>query len=47
MNNLANFLQAISFSAKKHRYQTRKGVDGEPYINHPSRLRIFLQILVK
>jgi GTP diphosphokinase / guanosine-3',5'-bis(diphosphate) 3'-diphosphatase len=35
MNNLANFLQAISFSAKKHRYQTRKGVDGEPYINHP------------
>jgi GTP diphosphokinase / guanosine-3',5'-bis(diphosphate) 3'-diphosphatase len=35
MNNLANLLEAISFSAKKHRYQTRKGVDGEPYINHP------------
>jgi GTP diphosphokinase / guanosine-3',5'-bis(diphosphate) 3'-diphosphatase len=35
MNDLANLLQAISFSAKKHRYQTRKGVDGEPYINHP------------
>jgi GTP diphosphokinase / guanosine-3',5'-bis(diphosphate) 3'-diphosphatase len=35
MNNLANLLQAISFSAKKHRYQTRKGVNGEPYINHP------------
>jgi GTP diphosphokinase / guanosine-3',5'-bis(diphosphate) 3'-diphosphatase len=35
MNNLPNLLQAISFSAKKHRYQTRKGIDGEPYINHP------------
>jgi GTP diphosphokinase / guanosine-3',5'-bis(diphosphate) 3'-diphosphatase len=35
MNNLANLLQAISFSAKKHRFQKRKGIDGEPYINHP------------
>jgi GTP diphosphokinase / guanosine-3',5'-bis(diphosphate) 3'-diphosphatase len=35
MNNLANLLQAISFSAKKHRFQKRKGAEGEPYINHP------------
>ncbi len=35
MNNLPNLLKAISFSAKKHRFQQRKGVDGEPYINHP------------
>lgn len=35
MNSLANLLKATSFSAKKHRFQTRKGVDGEPYINHP------------
>lgn len=35
MNDLGKLLQAISFSAKKHRYQTRKGDDAEPYINHP------------
>lgn len=35
MNNLAKFLQAASFAAKKHRYQKRKGDDGEPYVNHP------------
>lgn len=35
MNDLPNLLQAISFSAKKHRNQRRKGGDGEPYINHP------------
>jgi GTP diphosphokinase / guanosine-3',5'-bis(diphosphate) 3'-diphosphatase len=35
MNNLPKLLEAISFSAKKHRYQQRKGIDGEPYINHP------------
>ncbi len=35
MNDLTNLLQAASFSAKKHRFQTRKGVEGEPYINHP------------
>ncbi len=35
MNNLANLLQAISFSAKKHQFQKRKGANGEPYINHP------------
>jgi len=35
MNNLATLLQAASFAAKKHRYQKRKGDDGEPYVNHP------------
>ena len=35
MNNLPKLLQAVSFSAQKHRSQKRKGVDGDPYINHP------------
>lgn len=35
MNDLSKLLQALSFSAKKHRFQKRKGADGEPYINHP------------
>lgn len=35
MSDLSKLLQAISFSAKKHRYQRRKGGDAEPYINHP------------
>lgn len=35
MSNLTKLLQATSFSAKKHRYQKRKGNDAEPYINHP------------
>ncbi len=35
MNNLAQFIQAASFAAKKHRAQKRKGADEEPYINHP------------
>ncbi|MDQ6786538.1 MAG: HD domain-containing protein [Acidobacteriota bacterium] len=35
MNNLQNLTQAISFAAKKHTNQKRKGADNEPYINHP------------
>jgi guanosine-3',5'-bis(diphosphate) 3'-pyrophosphohydrolase len=35
MNNIKTLVQAISFAAKKHRTQKRKGADGEPYINHP------------
>jgi len=35
MNNLKTLAQAISFAAKKHKTQKRKGADGEPYINHP------------
>jgi guanosine-3',5'-bis(diphosphate) 3'-pyrophosphohydrolase len=34
-NDLSKLLKAASFSAKKHRFQKRKGVNGEPYINHP------------
>jgi len=35
MNNLKTLAQAISFAAKKHKTQKRKGGDEEPYINHP------------
>jgi guanosine-3',5'-bis(diphosphate) 3'-pyrophosphohydrolase len=35
MNNIKTLAQAISFAAKKHRTQKRKGANGEPYINHP------------
>ncbi|MBS1796023.1 MAG: HD domain-containing protein [Acidobacteria bacterium] len=35
MNDLAKFVEAASFAAKKHRYQKRKGDDAEPYVNHP------------
>lgn len=34
-NDLPKLLQAISFAAKKHFKQKRKGADEEPYINHP------------
>ena len=34
-NNLSKILTAASFAAQKHKYQKRKGSDGEPYINHP------------
>ena len=33
-NGLPKFTQAISFAAKKHRLQKRKGADEEPYVNH-------------
>ena len=35
MNNLERLLKAADFAAKKHKCQTRKGINGEPYINHP------------
>lgn len=35
MNNLTTLTKAISFAAKKHRNQKRKGAEQEPYINHP------------
>jgi guanosine-3',5'-bis(diphosphate) 3'-pyrophosphohydrolase len=35
MNDIAKFIEAASFAAKKHAGQKRKGADGEPYINHP------------
>ena len=34
MANLPKFTKAISFAAKKHAAQKRKGADEEPYINH-------------
>lgn len=34
-NDLSKLLRAISFAAKKHSKQKRKGADEEPYINHP------------
>jgi len=33
-NDLSKFLQAISFAAKKHSTQKRKGADEQPYVNH-------------
>ncbi len=34
MSDLPKLLQAISFAAKKHSTQKRKGADEQPYINH-------------
>ena len=34
-NDLALLLKAASFSADRHRGQSRKGVGATPYINHP------------
>jgi len=33
-NDLPKLLQAISFAAKKHATQKRKGADEQPYVNH-------------
>jgi guanosine-3',5'-bis(diphosphate) 3'-pyrophosphohydrolase len=35
MNNLPKLIEAVSFAAKKHSTQKRKGADEQPYINHP------------
>ena len=34
-SDLQVFLKVLSFSAERHRKQRRKGVEGDPYINHP------------
>jgi GTP diphosphokinase / guanosine-3',5'-bis(diphosphate) 3'-diphosphatase len=34
-SDLALVLRAASFSADRHRHQSRKGDDPPPYINHP------------
>src|SRR6266568_91129 len=34
-DDISAILKALSFSAKKHRNQRRKGAEGSPYINHP------------
>ena len=33
-NDLPKLLQAVSFAAKKHATQKRKGADEQPYVNH-------------
>jgi guanosine-3',5'-bis(diphosphate) 3'-pyrophosphohydrolase len=33
--DISKILAAATFAADKHRYQTRKGSDNQPYINHP------------
>ncbi|MCY7345417.1 MAG: HD domain-containing protein [Pyrinomonadaceae bacterium] len=33
-NDLPKFLHAISFAAKRHSTQKRKGADEQPYVNH-------------
>ncbi len=35
MNDTARLLQALQFSAEKHRHQRRKDHEASPYINHP------------
>ena len=35
ISEVAQLLQALEFSAYKHRAQRRKGADSSPYINHP------------
>ena len=35
MSDTARLLQALHFSADRHRHQRRKGRDASPYINHP------------
>ena len=35
MNTIKQLLHAASFAAQKHKEQTRKGSDAQPYINHP------------
>ena len=35
MTSMAKVIKAADFAAKKHRDQRRKGLDEEPYINHP------------
>lgn len=32
---VSKVIQCVNFSALKHKYQKRKGIDEEPYINHP------------
>ncbi len=33
--DISLILRALSFSARKHKNQRRKGAEGSPYINHP------------
>lgn len=35
MADLATFVKAVDFAARKHRFQRRKDEEASPYINHP------------
>jgi guanosine-3',5'-bis(diphosphate) 3'-pyrophosphohydrolase len=35
MADLATFVNAVDFAARKHRFQRRQDKDASPYINHP------------
>lgn len=37
-DNLAKFVKAAAFAAKKHSTQRRKDAQASPYINHPLEL---------
>ncbi len=45
INDVAQLLQAIEFSAYKHRVQRRKDADASPYINHPIGVATLLAII--
>lgn len=35
MKHIENLVRAIAFAAEKHKNQRRKGLNAQPYINHP------------
>ncbi len=45
MKNAARLLEASDFAAKKHKGQTRKGANAEPYINHPLEVATILAVV--
>jgi guanosine-3',5'-bis(diphosphate) 3'-pyrophosphohydrolase len=44
MRGNARLIDALDFAATKHRRQRRKGVDADPYINHPIALARVLAV---
>ena len=44
MNDVARLIDAMNFSAHKHRDQRRKDADASPYINHPIAVTAVLAI---
>ena len=45
MKNAARLLEASDFAAKKHKRQTRKGANADPYINHPLEVAKILAVV--
>ena len=35
INTAEILLRAVAFAAERHRHQKRKGIDADPYVNHP------------